>query len=162
MNAHPTAHPTDRPWLPPRWVIRTVWSAQRGLYRLTGGRYPLTRPRDGRFGMLRLRTTGRRSGQERAVILGYVVDDGRYVTLAMNGWGDEPPAWWLNLSAGPDAAIDTVDGTFGVRGREAGDDERDRLWPALVAARGWGGEDLDRFVATRPRKTPVVVLEPAG
>ncbi|MBL0888677.1 nitroreductase/quinone reductase family protein [Myceligenerans indicum] len=162
MSAHPATPATDRPRLPPRWIIRTAWSAQRLLYRLTGGRYPLTRPKGGSFGMLRLRTTGRRSGRERAVILGYVVDDGRYVTLAMNGWDDSPPAWWLNLSARPDAAVDTVDGPVGVRGRAATGAERDRLWPALVAARGWGGEDLDRFVAARSRTTPVVVLEPRG
>ncbi|WP_277212528.1 nitroreductase/quinone reductase family protein [Isoptericola croceus] len=156
-----TVETEKRPWLPPRWVMRTVWSLQRGLYRLTGGRYPLTRPTPGgTMGMLRLRTVGRRTGQERAVILGYIDDGGSYVTLAMNGWGDPPPAWWLNLRAQPDVEVDTVDGPRRVRGREAVGHERARLWDELATYQGWGGENLDRLAASRPRETPVVVLDP--
>lgn len=33
----------------------------------------------------------------RAVILGYLEDGPDLVTLAMNGWGEAEPAWWLNL-----------------------------------------------------------------
>lgn len=147
-----------RPWLPPRWFIRSAWSLQRGAYRLTGGRYPLRAPTPGRSGLLRLRTVGRRSGQERAVIVAYVEDDGRYVTLAMNGWGDPPPAWWLNLRAHPDADVDTVDGSRPVRGSAARGEERERLWALVGGHQGWG--EIDRFAAHRARETPVVVLEP--
>ena len=28
------------------------------------------------------------------------------VAMAMNGWGDAEPAWWLNLQAHPDATVD--------------------------------------------------------
>jgi len=48
---------------------------------------------------MRLTTTGRRSGQNRSVILGYIEDGPKLVTLAMNGWGEGEPAWWLNLQA---------------------------------------------------------------
>lgn len=109
--------------------------------------------------MLRLRTVGRRSGEERAVIVGYFEDGANYVTLAMNGWADPPPAWWLNLSANPDAAVDTVDGPRLVRGREAAGAERERLWAAFADYSGWG-DDIARFAALRSRETPVVVLEP--
>jgi deazaflavin-dependent oxidoreductase (nitroreductase family) len=109
--------------------------------------------------MLRLRTTGRRTGKERAVIVGYFEDGPRYVTLAMNGWGDPPPAWWLNLRAHPDAEVDTVDGPRRVRGRTAEGDERERLWAAFADYRGWG-DDISRFAALRSRETPVVVLDP--
>ena len=40
---------------------------------------------------MRLTTVGRRSGQERSVILGYLDDGPNLVTLAMNGWGKESP-----------------------------------------------------------------------
>jgi deazaflavin-dependent oxidoreductase (nitroreductase family) len=109
--------------------------------------------------MLRLRTTGRRSGAERAVILGYFEDGTRYITLAMNGWGDPPPAWWLNLQAHPDAEVDTVDGPRPVRGRAASGAERERLWAAFADYSGWGN-DIDRYAALRSHQTPVVVLEP--
>lgn len=149
-----------RPRLPPRWFVRSAWAFHRGLYRVTGGRRPLARPvRGGRFGMLRLRTVGRRSGEERAVIVGYFEDGPNLVTLAMNGWGDPPPAWWLNLSTNPDAVVDTVDGARLVRGRAAAGQERERLWATFADYRGWG-DDLDRFAALRSHETPVVVLEP--
>jgi hypothetical protein len=30
-------------------------------------------------------------------MFGYYEDGPNLVTLAMNGWADEDPAWWLNL-----------------------------------------------------------------
>lgn len=159
MDATTPADPDRRPWSPPRWFVRSAWAYQRAMYRLTGGRYPLRRPTPGGgFGMLRLRTLGRRSGQERAVILGYFEDGPRYVTLAMNGWGDPPPAWWLNLQATPYADVDTLDGPRAVHGRAVTGAERERLWAAFSDYRGWG--EIDRFAAHRASETPVVVLEP--
>ncbi|MFC7406793.1 nitroreductase/quinone reductase family protein [Georgenia alba] len=149
------------PWVPPLWFKRAAWAFQRRMYRLTGGRYPLSRPSAERrtSGLLRLRTVGRRTGQERAVILAYWEDGRNFVTLAMNGWEDPPPAWWLNLLAHPDVEVDTVDGPRRVHGREAVGPERERLWAELAAYRGWG-KGLDRYAALRSRPTPVVVLEP--
>ena len=85
--------------VPPRWFVRLAWSTHRGLYRVTGGRIGLWRPRGNRWGTMRLTTTGRRTGQEGSVILGYVEDGPNLVTMAMNGWADGEPAWWLNLQA---------------------------------------------------------------
>ena len=48
-------------------------------------------------------TVGRRSGQERVAILGYIEDGPNLVTPAMNGWADPEPAWLLNLRANPAA-----------------------------------------------------------
>ncbi|GAB3060759.1 nitroreductase/quinone reductase family protein [Intrasporangium mesophilum] len=158
MPTKPTK--STKPWIPPRWFIRGAWRVHRMLFRISGGKRPLRAPlRGGAFGMLRLRTTGRRSGTERAVILGYFEDGPRLVTLAMNGWGDPPPAWWLNLQATPDAEVDTVDGPRMVRGRAAAGAERDRLWAAFADYSGWGN-DIDRYAALRSHETPVVVLEP--
>ena len=42
-------------------------------------------------GMLRLRTVGRRTGEERTAILGYFEDGPDLVTMAMNGWADPSP-----------------------------------------------------------------------
>jgi len=88
--------------------------------------------------MLRLRTVGRRTGQERIAILGYIEDVPNLVTKAMNGWADPEPAWWLNLLAHPDARVDLADGSRLVRGRAATEDERIRLWAlGRMAASCW-------------------------
>ena len=59
---------------------------------------------------MRLTTVGRRSGKERSVILGYYEDGPNLVTMAMNGWKDAEPAWWLNLQANPEATIELPGG----------------------------------------------------
>ena len=148
---------TKEPKLPPRWFIRSAWAAHRGLLRLTGDRVGLSVPRrGGRFGMLRLHTTGRRSGRRRAVVLGYIEDGDRLVTLAMNGWDPADPAWWLNLQSNPEATADLVGGSSLVTAHQAAGAERDRLWAALHDYTGYG--DLDGFAARRGREPAVVVL----
>jgi len=107
--------------------------------------------------MMRLTTTGRRTGQERSVILGYFDDGSNLVTLAMNGWADAEPAWWLNLQAHPEASLDLVDGRRTVRGRAAEGEERTRLWAR------WREIDTntDSYAARRSSETAVVILEPS-
>ena len=146
----------SKPRLPPRWFIRAAWFTHRGLYRLTRGRLGLWRPKPDGWGALRLTTTGRRSGLERSVMVGYFVDEANLVTMAMNGWGEGEPAWWLNLQANPDALVELRDGPHPVTGRAAVGDERERLWAR------WQGidKDLDAYAARRGTETAVVVLEP--
>ncbi len=141
--------------LPPRWFIRIAWIAHRALYRLTGGRRGLWPPKPGGWGTMQLRTVGRRSGRERRAILGYFEDGPNLVTMAMNGWADPEPAWWLNLRSRPDAVVDLVDGTRLVHARAAEGAERERLWAR------WAEYDqgLDGYAARRSRETQVVVLE---
>jgi len=152
--------PTAAVSLPPRWFIRTAWVVHRAIHRLTGGRRGLASPvPGGRFGYLRLMTLGRQSGRERAAILGYVEDGDDLVTLAMNGWGDPEPAWWLNLQAHPEAKVELKGSTRAVRAHEAVGVERERLWARVQENKGWG-HDLDAFARLRSRETPVVVFEP--
>ena len=148
--------PKKRAWLPPRWFVRFAWSTHRGLYRATGGRVGLRRAKADRWGMMRLTTTGRRSGQERSVILGYFDDGPNLVTMAMNGWADAEPAWWLNLQVHPEANVDLTEGRRAVRGRSAEGEERSRLWSR------WAEIDanLDGYAALRSSETAVVILEP--
>jgi deazaflavin-dependent oxidoreductase (nitroreductase family) len=144
------------PSLPPRWFIRSFWVAQRAVYSVTGGRLGLRRATADRWGMLRLRTIGRRSGEERTAILGYFEDGPDLVTLAMNGWADAEPAWWLNLQAHPDVTVDLPGGSRAVHARAADKDERPRLW----AIQATYDKDLDAFAARRSRETAVVILSP--
>ena len=108
---------------------------------------------------MRLQTLGRRSGQPRVAILGYYEDGPNLVTLAMNGWADAEPAWWLNLQAHPDATVDLPDGPRAVQARAAAGADRARLWARFRDYPGWGA-DLDALAARRAKETAVVVLEP--
>jgi F420H(2)-dependent quinone reductase len=146
----------QEPSLPPRWFIRSVWQGHRALLRVSGDRLGLWRPKSNKWGALRLITTGRRTGREHSVVVGYFEDGPNLVTLAMNGWGEGEPAWWLNLQAHPDVEVELADGHRSVTGRAAQGIERDRLW------RRWGEIDknLDDYAALRSTETAVVVLEP--
>jgi deazaflavin-dependent oxidoreductase (nitroreductase family) len=142
--------------LPPRWFIVSFWHGHRALLRVTRGRFGLWRPKRGRWGTLRLTTTGRRTGRARQVVVGYWEDGPNLVTMAMNGWGEAEPAWWLNLQDHPDAIAETRDGRRQVTARRAQGEERERLWSR------WDEIDknLDDYAARRPTETAVVVLEP--
>jgi deazaflavin-dependent oxidoreductase (nitroreductase family) len=144
------------PFLPPRWVIRGFWAIHRGIVSASGGRFGLGRPTPRQFGTLRLHTTGRRTGARRMAILGYFEDGPNLFTLAMNGWGDPEPAWWLNLQKDPHATIELAGETRPIHARAATGEERDRLWGELLKRNA----NLNGYAARRSRETAVVVFEP--
>ena len=148
--------PTRDPWLPPRWFIHLAWLTHRAIYRVTGGRLGLSLPKRETYGTMLLRTVGRHSGKEREAILIYYEDGANLVTLAMNGWGEAEPAWWLNLQAHPDAEIVLKDERRAVRARAAEGEERERLWSAMREHEA----KLDGYAKRRPKGTALVVLEP--
>jgi deazaflavin-dependent oxidoreductase (nitroreductase family) len=147
----------EAPKLPPAWFKHLFWRVHRVLYRVLGSRVLWTPASKRGWGAMHLTTVGRKSGDRRAVIVGYIEDGSTPVVLAMNGWDEGQPAWWLNLEANPSAVI----GLKGeeqrpVRARRAEGDERERLW------RRWAEIDdgLDAYAASREADTPVVVFEP--
>jgi deazaflavin-dependent oxidoreductase (nitroreductase family) len=145
-----------RPRVPPRWFVRLAWHVHRGLYRITRGRWGLWRPKANGWGALRLTVTGRRTGRERSVIIAYLEDGPNLVGMAMNGWADGEPAWWLNLQAHPEASVTLADGPRLVRARVAQADERARLWARWREIE----KRLDAFAALRSAETALVILEP--
>lgn len=151
-DSHASNEPTKRPFVPPRWFVVTAWAVHRAIYRLTLGRRGLWRAKPDKWGTMRLHTVGRKSGQERIAILGYQPDGENLVTVAMNGWGEGDPAWWLNLQAQPDAIVELKGETRAVHARTAEGDEAARLWNLFPGNAP--------YVAARVTKTPVVVLEP--
>lgn len=149
---------TASPKLPPAWVKHAFWHVHRFLHRLSGGRFLWTPASKRGWGTARLTTTGRKTGQPRTVIVGYIEDGPNLVTMAMNGWDEGHPAWWLNLEANPDATVGLAhQKPRPVTARAASGDERDRLW------KRWAELDagLDAYAASRTATTPVVVLETA-
>jgi len=149
----------QKPTLPPRWFVRIAWVVHRGIYRITGGRRGLWLPKPNKWGAMRVTTIGRRTGEKRSVILGYYEDGPNLVTMAMNGWGEGEPAWWLNLLSNPDAAVELANGRRVVSAAAAQGAERERLWARW---RDMGDDNLDEFAKLRSTETAVVVLSPRG
>ncbi len=139
------------------WFIEALSHVHRRVVRASRGRRGLWAPRPGKWGAVRLTTTGRRSGEPRSVIHGYYEDGPNLVSMAMNGWGAAEPAWWLNLQADPQAAVDLAGGSRREVVRKAAvGAERERLWQRWREI----DKNLDTYPARRPRETAVVVLEP--
>ena len=145
------------PKLPPAWFKHAFWRVHRALCRLSGGRFLWTPASKRGWGAMYLTTIGRRSGKTRNVIIAYL-EDGQNVTgLAMNGWDEGHPAWWLNLEAHPDAVIRLPhQRRRRVRARLAVGEEREQLWQRWLSIEP---ED-ETFARRRSVETPVVVFEP--
>jgi deazaflavin-dependent oxidoreductase (nitroreductase family) len=137
--------------------VHAAWRVHRALYRLSGGRFLWATSNKRGWGALRLTTIGRKSGQERTVIIGYIEEGSDLVAIAMNGWDEGHPSWWLNLEAHPDAVVQlTGQHPRSVRARLAVGNERDRLWQRWVTV----DPRIAAFSGGRSTETPVVVLEP--
>jgi len=104
-----------------------------------------------------LRTTGRRSGRPREVVLSSPMIDGeRVVLVASKGGDDRDPDWYRNLVADPSVEL-TVHGiTRPMTARTAAAEERAALWPLITAAYG-GYAGYQRRTS---RRIPLVICEP--
>jgi deazaflavin-dependent oxidoreductase (nitroreductase family) len=107
--------------------------------------------------LLLLHTTGRKSGQERVTPLVYMSLDGARAVFGSFAGAPEHPAWYLNLRAHPDTAIEVGPETVQVRARDAEGDERNRIFEAQKAAMPGFAEYEEK---AGDRVIPVIVLEP--
>jgi len=106
---------------------------------------------------LLLTTTGRKSGEPRAVPLIYGESDGRYVVVASRGGTPTHPVWFLNLEARPECELQVGAKHVRARARVARGAERERLWKQMAAIY----PPYDAYQKNAGARTiPVVVLEP--
>jgi deazaflavin-dependent oxidoreductase (nitroreductase family) len=148
---------TPPPKLPPTWFKHAFWRVHRALYRLAGGRVLWTPASKRGWGALGLTAVGHTSGKERTVILGYLDDGPKLVTLAMNGWDHGHPEWWHNVEANPDVVVQVKgEKARPMHAYAASGAERERLWARWREI----DKDLDAYAAHHSVETPVVVLEP--
>ena len=148
------------PRLPPRWFIRLFWAGHRAVCRLTGGRLGLWRPKPGRWGTMRLTTTGRRSGEPRSVMLTSPVQRGEEIVIvASRGGDDHHPAWFLNLQADPRVEVALAGAAkTPYLARVASAEERAELWPRVTGTYdGYAG-----YQRKTDREIPLVLLTPAA
>jgi deazaflavin-dependent oxidoreductase (nitroreductase family) len=104
-----------------------------------------------------LTTIGAKTGNIRKNPVMRIKDGDTYVAVASNGGGATNPAWYRNLSAHPEVAVQDGATVYRLRAREVHGEEKARWW--LVAERNW-----PRFAEFRvkagDREIPVMVLEP--
>jgi deazaflavin-dependent oxidoreductase (nitroreductase family) len=105
---------------------------------------------------VRVTTTGRRSGDARAVTL-YAFEDGqRLVIVGSRGGASRDPAWAVNLRHDPHAIVKVGRDERAVRATEMDGPERDRLWELVC-----GQFPLYATYQRRTKRTiPLFVLEP--
>ena len=89
--------------------------------------------------LLLLHTTGAKSGQPRLAPLAYHHIDGMMVIVGSKAGSDSNPDWVHNLRAHPHARIEVGSDTYDVIARELPREERDGVYPKIVAvAPGFG------------------------
>ena len=113
----------------------------------------------GLLATLLLTTTGRKSGEPRALPLIYGEAGGSYVIIASKGGMPSHPVWYLNLQANPECELMVGPKAVSARARVAEGDERERLWEQMAKIYPPYNEYQERAGA---RTIPVVVLDPVG
>jgi deazaflavin-dependent oxidoreductase (nitroreductase family) len=110
--------------------------------------------------VLELTTTGRKSGQKRAVMLTSPLQEGStYVVVASRGGDDVNPAWFLNLRDDPAVEVAVQGGPKRpMHARIATTEERADLWPRVIADH----KNYAGYQTKTDREIPLVLLEPVS
>jgi deazaflavin-dependent oxidoreductase (nitroreductase family) len=135
--------------------LKVMNGTHRAILAATGGKVLSSA-----FGMpaVELTTTGRKSGLARTTMLtAPIMDDRRVVVVASKGGDDRDPEWFRNLVANPDVQIRVIKSgeIRQLRARVASPEEKDQMWPTIVAAyKGYAG-----YQRRTDRQIPVVICE---
>lgn len=105
---------------------------------------------------LLLTTTGRKTGEPRALPLIYGTVGDSYVVIASKGGMPSHPIWYLNLEAHPECELQVGAKRLTARARVVEGEERERIWNQMVEVYP---PYVDYKKATE-RIIPVVVLDP--
>ena len=135
--------------------MKSMNAFHRGVLKLSGGRFGW---RAKNMPVLELVTTGRKTGERRAVLLTSPHQEGdTIVVVASRGGDDHHPAWYLNVLADPSVDVVMQGRSRPMRAHARDTQERARLWPVVT--------DSFPHYAGYQRKTdreiPLVLLDPA-
>jgi deazaflavin-dependent oxidoreductase (nitroreductase family) len=140
--------------MPSDFALKTMNAIHRGLLTISGGKAGW---RMSEMPVLKLTTTGRKSGQPRSVMLTSPIQEGTtLVVVASRGGDDHHPAWFLNLRANPQVEV-AYQGNPArpMRARVADEQERERLWPLVTADHN----NYAVYQTKTEREIPLVLLE---
>lgn len=132
---------------------RLAVAAHVALYRLSGG---LIAGRAQHMPVLLLTTLGRKSGKQHTTALVYMPDGDNFVVVASNGGQARLPNWWLNMRKNKQASIEVGRRRLRVSVQEATLEERQRLWPRVIAYRA----GHEAYQERTPYPLPLVILHP--
>ena len=135
-----------------RTMMRLQWRLHKFVWNVSGGR--LGRRVIG-MPVVELVTIGRRSGDERQILITYVEDQGLPAIIGTNAGRDADPAWVKNLRANPEARARWSGQWHDVTGVELAGSEHDRVWQAAVAANSGYADYLEGMT----RQVPIFHLE---
>jgi deazaflavin-dependent oxidoreductase (nitroreductase family) len=141
--------------MPSDLVLKSMNAIHRGVLALSFGKLGWAA---GGMPVLELTTTGRRSGEARAVMLTSPHQDGdTIVIVASRGGDDVHPAWYLNLTADPKVKVRWKGGSQrAYTARTATADERAALWgPITKRYKNYAG-----YQTKTEREIPLVLLTP--
>lgn len=105
--------------------------------------------------ILLLTTAGAKSGRSYTHALIYREHGADYLIVASKGGAEQPPSWYVNLSANPDVQLQIKGEKFAARARTATAGEKPELWSVMTQA--WPA--YDEYQTKTTRDIPVVVLE---
>src|SRR6266404_2787275 len=134
-------------------IARDPLRVYQWMFETTDGRFTWL----GGLPVLLLRTTGRKTGEERTAALVYLQDGNTFVVVASRGGSDRPPRWLLNLQAHPEVGVQIGRQRQRMRARVADSQERARLWPLINQN---NSNRYDGYQAKTKRQIPVVILSP--
>lgn len=142
--------------MPSDFALKTMNTLHRVILKASFGKLGWNA---GSMPVVELTTTGRKTGQPRAVMLTSPIQEGdTIVVVASKGGEDTHPAWFLNLRDKPEVEVSV--------GRKPKapylatvlpDGERDAMWPTIEQTyKGYAG-----YQTKTDRKIPLVRLTPA-
>lgn len=130
-------------------IHRTVFDATKGRIFGQAGGMPV----------VKLTTTGRKSGKRRETMLTTPLPDREAVVLVASWGGDDrQPTWLLNLRDDPEVHLTLEGRSFDAKARVLAGGERREVWSELTSAqpRYQGYQDKT------DREIPVVICDPTG
>ena len=159
VKIKPRPEGLDKPYVGK--IIKTMSKVNVVAYRWTGGllgskwRAGSAFPRG--IPVLLLTTIGRKSGEPRTAPLVFIEDGVNVIVVGSQGGLPKDPLWYKNLKANPECRVQIKRRKMKMKARTASPDERERLWPKLVAHY----PDFVSYEAWTDRLIPVVICEPA-
>jgi deazaflavin-dependent oxidoreductase (nitroreductase family) len=134
--------------------MTTMNALHRGVLKVSGGRVGW---RAKNMPVLELTTTGRKSGERRAVLLTSPHQEGEtIVVVASRGGEDHHPAWYLNVVADPNVDVVMQGRSRPMYAHPATPEERARLWPLVTGA----FPHYAGYQRKTDREIPLVLLDP--